>query len=1045
MGRRNEQEHQSGQTYAPKHMAPAPDAARDAHAGSDMQAAGRPAHARPVPKRRRRARSHAFRLNVRRAITDNLARFFAVFGIVAIGAGVYAGLRMFVPDMYASADAFFDRYNFADIQVSSPLGLTDDDVEAVRQVEGVRGATGVASYEMSMADGAGATYEVQVEALDMELYASVLGEGDGRDGDQSAVSRLVLREGRLPESPDEIVMSTNGQLKEDDVQVGDVLSVNEVVGADEVGDVLAQREFTVVGLVQSPEWLSNSTGLSPTSGARITNYAYVDLDAMADPGLYTSVIATTDAAIDEVSFTDAYAEAVEPVRDALKRAAPAREQARYDELAAELDDARAELKNALQQATDAQARAQAGVDAAQAAVAQWQPVVDELAAYDADTLAYLGQTENLAAAQAALAQANDALATAQDGLAQATDAAAQATDALAQVDETAAELEPQHWYVLDRNANPSCYLYQATALRMERICLIFPIFFFLVAALVSLTTMSRMVETDRVEIGTLKALGYTKNRIGLKYLAFSGLASALGAAVGIVAGVLTLPRAIWTPYSRIYIDFAFLAGFHQPDCLIALGLSVALSLGATWFAVRRTLRESAASLLLPARPKGGRRILLERVRPLWRRISFSHKVTARNLFRYKKRMVMTVVGVAGCTGLVLTGFGVQDKLDGFVQAQYGGVYTYDVVVNFDADADAAAGRGAGADESQLASLLDAELGAGQWTYVAKQAAVAENPGGDPARIAYGIGGRMDQTGGSTQAEMRDARSDSTGADEEGILRDVFLFTMRDGSGQGLINIDDYRTGERLELPDEGCVVTERLAEQLLAGVGDTIELAFDTEDDPVEVEISGIMHNYVGHYVYLSPQAYEAAFGEEPAYNMAVGWNSRGTDEGELVTRLAEGSPAVVSASLPSDEAGGYEDIASSLDSIVVILLVVSGMLAFIVIYALTEINLEERRREIATLKVLGFMRPEVRGYVYRETYLLVGIGILCGLPFGVWLCDFIMRAAEFDNVIYFRTIDAPCFAFAVLFTAAVAALVTLAMRRRLYAIDMVASLKSVD
>ncbi len=1032
--------------YTPRHMAPAGPGAHHGPAAPGTHAAPRSGGPAATKRRRpRRRRGHAFRLNVRRAITGNLARFLAVFGIVAIGAGVFAGLRMFVPDMYASADAFFDRYNFADIQVSSPLGLTDDDVEAIRQVDGVRGATGVASYEMSMSDTDDQTYEVQVEALDMGLYAAALDAEGGRDGDQNAVSRLVLREGRLPESPDEIVMSTNGQLKDDDVQVGDVLTVTEIVGSDEVGDMLATQAFTVVGLVQSPEWLSNSTGLSPTSGARITNYAYVDLAAMADPGLYTSVVAVTDDAIDETSFTDAYAAAVDTVQEAVKEIAPEREQARYDQLAADLADARAEAQDALQQATDAQAQAQAGIDAAQAAVDQYQPVVDELSAYDADTLAYLGQTENLAAAQAALQQAQEALATAQDGLAQANDAIAQANDALAQVDEAQGSLEPQHWYILDRNANPSCYLYQATALRMERICLIFPIFFFLVAALVSLTTMSRMVETDRVEIGTLKALGYTKNRIGLKYLAFSGLASASGAVVGIVAGVLTLPRAIWTPYSRIYIDFDFLAGFHQPDCLVALVLSVALALGVTWVAVRRTLRESAASLLLPARPKGGRRILLERVRPLWRRLSFSHKVTARNLFRYKKRMIMTVVGVAGCTGLVLTGFGVQDKLDGFVQAQYGGVYTYDVVVNFDPDVDEAAGQGLGSQDSQLAALLDDELGAGQWTYVDKQAAVAENPSGDPAKIAYGIGGRMDQTGGSTQAEMRDSRSDSTGDSEEGILRDVFLYVMQDGSDQGLVNIDDYRTGERLALPDEGAVITERLAEQLLVGVGDTIELSFDSGDDPVEVEVAGIMHNYVGHYVYLSPQAYKAAFGGEPTYNLVLGWNGKGVDENELVTRIAAGSDAVVSASLPSDEAGGYEDIATSLNSIVVILLTVSGMLAFIVIYALTEINIEERRREIATLKVLGFMRPEVRGYVYRETYILVAIGIVLGLPFGVWLCDFIMRAAEFDNVIFFRTIDWPCFAFAVAFTAAVAVLVTFAMRRRLYSIDMVSSLKSVD
>ena len=262
----------------------------------------------------------------------------------------------------------------------------------------------------------------------------------------------------------------------------------------------------------------------------------------------------------------------------------------------------------------------------------------------------------------------------------------------------------QHWYVVGRDASPSCYLYKSTALRMERICLIFPVFFFLVAALVCLTTISRMVETDRVEIGTLKALGYGPGRIAWKYLAFSGAASIGGAVVGICAGVFTLPIAIWTPYSRMYIDFPYLMGFHQPDCLIALGVSVGLALLTTLVAVRRTLRESAASLLLPPAPKGGRRIMLEHVKPLWRRLSFSQKVTARNVFRYKKRMVMTIVGVAGCTGLVLTGFGIQNKLDGFVQAQYGGIYTYDVMVNFDADA------GVATSDSPLTQALNDELG-----------------------------------------------------------------------------------------------------------------------------------------------------------------------------------------------------------------------------------------------------------------------------------------------------------------------------------------------
>ncbi len=1010
------------------------------------------------PSRRHRRRTHAFRTMVRRTITLNFARFMAVFGIVAIGAGVYAGLRMFVPDMYASADAFFDRYNLADVQVSSTAGLTDDDLVAIRESPGVRGAAGSQSFEMSVTRGEGdeaETFEIQVSAVQMDDYEEALEAADGLDGNQSAVSRPYLVEGRLPQAADEIAVSTAGDGYGGDIRVGDVLTVTSVVGANSVDEVLSGQTFTVVGLVQSPEWLSRSTSISPTSGASITNNAYIDLDATANPDTYTTISATVEAAYGQMAFTDAYDDAVRPVIDELKELAPEREQARFDDLLAQADDAASQASSAMEQASGAQDQAQAGIDAATQAQTQAREALNELSQYDEETLAALGLTEQRDAARQAFSQASDALLQAQDGREQATEAYAQASDAYqtaVSARDDLADQGVQHWYVVGRDASPSCYLYKSTALRMERICLIFPVFFFLVAALVCLTTISRMVETDRVEIGTLKALGYGPGRIAWKYLAFSGAASIGGAVVGICAGVFTLPIAIWTPYSRMYIDFPYLMGFHQPDCLIALGVSVGLALLTTLVAVRRTLRESAASLLLPPAPKGGRRIMLEHVKPLWRRLSFSQKVTARNVFRYKKRMVMTIVGVAGCTGLVLTGFGIQNKLDGFVQAQYGGIYTYDVMVNFDADA------GVATSDSPLTQALNDELGPemagaegqgtsdadGAWSYFVKQAAIAENPGGDPSRIPFGIGGRLDQTGGSVQAEMRDGRSDRASEEGSGILRDVTVYVPQH-TGQDLILIDDYQSGARLELPQEGAVITERLAEQLMVGVGDSIGLSFSADDEPVSVRVTGIMRNLVGHGVYMSPQAYEAAFGEAPTYNMALGHNVRATAQDELVSTLAESDPAVQSVSVPADESGRYEDIAKSLNSIVLIILVVSGLLAFIVVYALTEINIEERRREIATLKVLGFTKREVRGYVYRETYLLVAIGILCGLPFGMWLCTFVMRAAEFDNVIFFRTLDPACYLFAAVLTALFAYVVTLAMRRRLASIDMASSLKSVE
>lgn len=936
-------------------------------------------------RRRPARRTHAFRANVLRGVTGNLARFLAVFAIVAIGAGVYAGLRCFVPDMYASADALFDRYNLADVQVSSPAGLTASDLAAVRAVPGVRGAAGMQSFEASAACG-GRALRLEVTARDMAAYEASLDAESGLDGDPAAVSRPILLEGRLPAAPGEMAVSTSGDSFGEQVRLGDVVEVTAVDGAGRVADVLADSSFTVVGVVQSPEWLCTSLSVSPTSGAALTNFAFIDLGAAAHPGVYTTIALTCEDAYARTAFTEGYDDAVAPTIEALKE---------------------------------------------------------------------LGRAGS------------------------------------------------RDWYVVGRDASSSSYLYEATALRMGRICSIFPAFFFLVAALVSLTTTRRMVEADRVEVGTLKALGYAPRQIAGKYLAFSGLASVSGACAGVCAGVLMLPAAIWTAYSRMYIDFPFIEGFHEPYCAAAALASVGLCLGMTLAAVRGTLREPASALLAPAVPKAGRRIALERVRPLWRRMPFSLKVCARNALRYKGRMLMTVLGVAGCCGLLLTGFGVRDELDGFVQEQYGGIYTYDVMVNFDAAAPGEAGDAGGAaaalvgtaaeqaataaaqadPDPALTAVLDDELGAGNWSYFCRAAALAENPGGDPSAIPYGVGGELDRTGGSVQAALRAGRADQAEADQadqaaqadqadadqadqaagpgsgagdagdaggdagaSGIVRDVGVVVPRD-AGQGLIRIDDAATGGPLALPGSGAVLTERLAEQLMVGVGDAVLVSFDDGGAAREVRVAGVMRNFVGHFVYLSPAAYEEAFGAAPAYNLALGSAPDGLaiDIDALRGRLATADPRVRSVTVPQDESGRYEDITSSLGSIVGIIVAVSCALAFIVVYALTEVNIEERRREIATLKVLGFTRREVRGYVFRETYLHAGAGILLGLPFGAWLCDWVMRAAEFDNVIYFRTVGAPCYLWAALLTAAAVCLVTLAMRRRLAGIDMADSLSSVD
>ena len=642
---------------------------------------------------------------------------------------------------------------------------------------------------------------------------------------------------------------------------------------------------------------------------------------------------------------------------------------RRGDLQAARDEAASRLADAERQLADAAAQLESGR-------AQWE-------AGKAD------YEEGLAAYEDARAEADAQLAEAQQKL----DDAQRAID----------DLETPTWYVMDRTQNYGVAGFESDADRVDSIASVFPFIFFLVAALVALTTMTRMVEEERVLIGTYKALGYARWRIASKYLAYAALASVAGSAAGIAVLSQVLPAVIQKAYAIIYfvpqgplpIDLG-LAG-------LAAGLGVGVTLVATWAAATATLRESPAQLMLPRAPKAGKRILLERVRPLWRRLSFSWKVTFRNLFRYKKRFVMTMVGIAGCTALLLTGLGLSDAINDIIDKQFGEITKYNATIVTDEDLDAA-------DEARLDEVL------GKTGYVSDsmrimRANMVANAGGDEMHVQTVV------------------------PQDPAALGDFVLMRTRVGHVP-------------LELGQDGIVLAEKLANELGVDAGDTVTLC---EQDAMgnatgeahELVVTGVMENYIYNYVFMGPHAYEQAWGEEPAFDAVFAVSTTDADARARFGEELRAIDGVKTVGFNDETIETYESMLASVNLIVVVLVVAAAALAFIVLYNLTNINITERQREIATLKVLGFTPREVDAYIYRETALLSVIGCVLGLVLGVFMEGFVVVTAEVDQVMFGREIHAASFALAFLLTMLFTVLVMLAMRFKLARVNMVESLKS--
>lgn len=578
---------------------------------------------------------------------------------------------------------------------------------------------------------------------------------------------------------------------------------------------------------------------------------------------------------------------------------------------------------------------------------------------------------------------------------------AEAEGKLADAREALAELKEPEWYVLDRGSIQTYVEYEQDAMRIDAIGKVFPAIFFLVAALVCLTTMTRMVEENRTQVGTLKALGYGKTAIAGKYIGYAFSASLLGGLGGLVLGQKLLPVVIIDAYGILYTNLPrALNPIYGGLSFYSTGIAVAVTTAAALFACFHELKEVPAQLMRPEAPKNGKRVFLERLGFLWKRLNFTQKSTVRNLIRYKKRFFMTVLGIGGCMGLLLVGFGLKDSIMAIGDRQFGYIRTYSSTLALEEDAG----------EAEKTALMerarqDSQIEEAMWAY--------------EKTIDVGKG-------------EKEKSSYLTVIEDTGKLPDF-------------IALQDRTTKEKYELDDSGVIVTEKLAKLLDLSAGDTIWLK-EGERARVEVTVSHVVENYYFHYIYMTESLYEQLYGETPEYNEILTVNEADDEafEEQFQERYMK-EDGVLNVSFISSISDRVEDMLKSMNTVIYVLVIAAGLLAFIVLYNLNNINISERKRELATLKVLGFYDREVTGYVTRENLCLTLIGCAAGVVIGQILHRYIIVTAEIDLMMFGREINGISYVISILLTFLFSVIVNVFMHFHLKKVDMVESMKSVE
>lgn len=895
--------------------------------------------------------NRAYRKNIRRTIGKSKGRFFAIMAIIALGVGFFAGLKVTKPGMIQTADTYLRDQKFYDFRVLSTYGFDEDEVSSMREKKQVQAAEGAVSEDFLY---------MGEDGTEVVFKACSITEN---------VNTLELRAGRMPKEADECVLDA---YQYDESMIGQQITVSDNNSKD-TKEMFSYDSYTVVGLVNSPSYINMERGTTSLGNGRISAFIYLEPEGFCFD-YYTELYVLCQ---DQYSiYTDAYEDFIEETEDEIEKAAQTAADDRFAKLEAEVqekyDDAVAKINESVTEEVTAQVREQ--VKAQMYAELMQQGMTEAMI----DGMFASGQ----------LSLPEDTIEeTARPIIEEKTE------ELVAEIEKP--ELEEPEIYVFDRSSNTGYMCYDNDTNIVDGVAKVFPIFFFLIAALVCSTTMTRMVDDERGQIGTLRALGYSNGAIISKYLIYSGTSAIIGCIVGFFAGSWLFPYVIWNAYRMLY-DFGDGLEFYfsLPLLLICIAVSLICSMGTTFFACKNELRCMPADLIRPKAPAAGKRIWLEKIGFLWKRMKFLHKVTARNVFRFKKRMLMMIVGIAGCTALVLTGLGVRDSVVNLAEFQYGDIDVHDLEVVFSDPIT----------EEDLEAVKKA-AGKGMTGSVSLYKTSVEYHTDSAVKTVYVV------------------------AAEPGSLDEYMNFTLKEGTG---------------EYPEYGEVfLSERIAQIAEVQVGDSITFT-DSDEGEITLKVGGIYENYVWHYAYMTPETYEDYFEKEYQPNTMYA-NTEDDETAFSVGAKLRKLDSVMNVMVVPEMKERVENMMTMMNAVVWLVIGSAGALAFIVLFNLSNINITEREREIATIKVLGFYPRETGAYVFRENLVLTLMGIVVGLPLGVWLHRFVMQQIQVDMVAFKIAILPVSYGLSVVIVLLFLKVVDVVMRRKIDHIDMAESLKSME